>query len=225
MFKKEKTDIPIIIVCEDTYGLDVLAIVEAINHSNGLNRYSVLGFICDNIKAFDDMDLPVYLLGKISEWVCSGKERYVMAIRNPLHKQKAAELLKRKGAVFETLIAPWVHTPPEFTAGEGCIIGNYLFKNKSVFGKFVIMDNIICESVEIGDYSTLCPFVNITSSNIGQRVYIGTHSAIVSGRIVGDDAYILPGSIVMGNVKPGSRIAGIPASSRNAKIWEDQKNE
>ncbi len=216
----------IIIVCEDFYGMDVFMIVEAINaHAvRKAQQYRVLGFLHDNPGSWAEFVPPAPILGNISDWACKVETRYVIAIREPEHKRIAVEMLKARGAVFETIIAPWVQHPVEFEHGEGCVIANYNFKYKSKFGNFVIMDTCMCESVEIDDYSTLGPFVNITTATIGKSVYIGAHAAIISGRIIGDNASIYPGSIVMSNVKAGACIAGVPAS-RNLKKWEAMRDE
>lgn len=225
--KADEKTCNVIIVCEDSYGLNVYTIIEAINAAaltRGTLKYNVIGFLNDNIDTMSKFELPAPLLGAVSGWDCRVEATYVLAIRIPEHKRCAAETLKAKGAVFETIIAPWVQKSPVFKHGEGCIIANYNFKYKSKFGNFVIMDTCMCESVEIGDYSTLCPFVNITTATIGERVYIGSHAAIISGRKIGNGVTIYPGSIVMSNLKDGSVVAGVPAS-RNIKKWEAMRDE
>lgn len=213
----------IIIACEDTYGLDVYIIIEAINAYKA-KKYNVLGFLNDDPESWGEINPPAPVLGTISSYSGEKDAAFVIAIRDPEHKRMAVEKLKAQGAVFETIIAPWVQHPLEFEHGEGCIIANYNFKYRSKFGNFVIMDTCMCESVEIGDYSTLCPFTNITTASIGKNVYIGTHSAIISGRKVEDNSYIFPGSIVFSNVKSGAHIAGVPAT-RNLKKWEAIRDE
>ncbi|MBP3819895.1 MAG: hypothetical protein J6H31_16540 [Butyrivibrio sp.] len=217
----------IIIVCEDSYGLDVYTIIQEINIAGVAKespQYRVIGFLSEDNGILSRFKLPAPFFGSISGWDCGLDAKYVLAIRIPEHKRYAAEMLKARGAAFETIMAPWVQHPSEFEHGEGCIIANYNFKHKSKFGDFVTMDTCMCESVEIGNYSTLCPFVNITTASIGERVYIGSHAAIISGRKVEDGATVYPGSIVMSNVKAGVVVAGVP-SSRNLKKWEAMCNE
>lgn len=214
----------IIIVCEDTYGLDVYMMIEAINSSRSEKKYTVLGFLNEDVGFWKDIEPPKPILGRISDWRCQTDSKYIIAIRNPMHKRMAVEKLKAYGAEFETIIAPWVQHPEEFEHGEGCVIANYNFKRNSRFGDFVIMDTCMCESVEIGDYSTLCPFVNITSAIIGKGVFIGTHSAVISGKKIGDNTMIYPGSIVLSNIKDNMCVAGVPAT-RNIKKWEEIKDE
>ena len=217
----------VIIVCEDSYGLDVYTIIEAINDTGSIQEspiYRVLGFLNDNIDSMRRSKLPAPLLGTVSGWNCGMKATYVLAIRIPEHKRAAVEKLKARGAAFETIMAPWVQYPTEFEHGQGCIIANYNFKHRSRFGDFVIMDTCMCESVEIGDYSTLCAFVNITTATIGKGVYIGPHAAIISGRTIGDNVTIYPGGIVMSNLMAGVSVAGVPASKRLEK-WEVKSDE
>lgn len=210
----------IVIVCEDNYGLDIYFIIKAINAriEEEAQRYKILGFLHDNPDSWAEFVPPVPIISNIDDWTCELETRYVIAIRDPERKRIAVEKLKVRGAVFETIIAPWVQHPVKFEHGEGCIIANYNFKYKSKFGNFVIMDTCMCETVEIGDYSTIGPFVNITTATIGKSVYIGAHAAVIPGRIIGDNVFICPGSIVMSNVKSEMCVGGIPAS-KNLNKW------
>lgn len=203
----------IIIVCEDSYGLDVYSIIEAVNGYDGNARrqsYNVIGFISDNPGVLSGLRVPAPVLGSITEWVPKDGTLFVMGIRDPLNKEKAAKLLEDKGAHFETIIAPWVLLPQEFEVGRGCMLANYNCKHGSRFGNFVIADSAMCESVEVGDYSTLCPFVNITNARIGKRVFVESHAVVMEHRNVGDDSHLLPGSVVITNVKAGNVVAGVP---------------
>lgn len=212
----------VIIVCEDIYGLDVYSMIEAINsynHKTDSDEYDVLGFISDCSHPFGTLNTPAPLLGMISNWNLDPAVSFIMGIRDPKQKEIAAVSLKKKGAFFETLIAPWVLLPFEFKTGEGCIIGNYSCKYRSIFGNFVTLDTVMCETVEIGDYSTLSPFVNITNSKIGKGVYVGSHAVIMEHKTVGNGSYIYPGSVVVNNLKEDSKVAGIPATRTGVKKW------
>lgn len=204
----------LIVACEDTYGLDVYMMIMAVNAraaAVGGKSYRVLGFISDEPEAFGQISPPVPLLGTIAGWNAEGDARYVMAIRDPARKRRAVAALKQKGAAFETLVAPWVLLPSEYETGEGCIIGNYSCKHGSRFGDFVVADTVMCESVTVGEYATLCPFSNITNSTVGSDAFIGTHAVIMEHKHVGDRASVLPGSVVLTNVKPDSTVGGVPA--------------
>lgn len=213
----------LIVACEDIYGLDIYMMIEAINARSlqtNSNLYKVIGFISDEENVFGRITPPAPVLGRITDWEVDDSVKLVMGLRTPKKKEAAVSILKSKGAVFETLIAPWTLLPFEFEVGEGCIIGNYSCKYKSKFGNFVTLDTVMCETVEVGDYSTLLPFVNLTNSKVGKGVYIGSHSVVMMDKTVGDESYIFPGSIVVKNLKPGSVVGGIPATSSGAKNWK-----
>lgn len=204
----------VIIVCEDIYGLDIYTMVEAINaraRELSTAQYHVIGFISDEQNPFNGVVSPAPILGEIRTWQVDSNIGFIMGIRNPKKKEIAVRTLKSKGAFFETLITPWTLLPFEFEAGEGCIIGNYSCKHKSVFGDFVILDTVMCETVEVGNYSTLCPFANITNAKIGEKVYIGPHAVVMEHKIIGDGAIIEPGSVVVTNIRENSKVRGIPA--------------
>ena len=54
-------------------------------------------------------------------------------------------------------------------------------------------------------------YTRIDRVRIGQKVFIGTHSVILPGTTIGDGAIIGAGSIVRGEIPPGTVWAGNPA--------------
>ena len=120
-------------------------------------------------------------------------------------------MLKERGCRFETLISPFGRVKPHVTIGEGCIITSYCINNGAVIGDFVnIQGSMIGGHSVIGDYTTTLGFANVPNAHIGKRVYIGSH-AVVLGNKVGDDAEVCVGSIVVSNVKAGTKVFGNPA--------------
>ncbi|MBQ3157481.1 MAG: hypothetical protein IJB81_11295 [Clostridia bacterium] len=202
----------IIIVCEDAFGLEVYWLTQEINKVQPI--YHVKGFLSDRKDPFGGIPAPAPILGTIEEWKPYDAEKYVMGIRNPAEKKRVATLFKARNARFATLYAPWALMLGDFSAGEGCIIANTNAKPNARFGDFVTMDMLMAESVNIGSYSTLEAFSNITSATIGEGVYVGPHAAIMANLTIGDGAWIEAGSIVVTNVKPGVRVSGAPARKK-----------
>lgn len=121
-------------------------------------------------------------------------------------------MLKSKGAKFETIIAPWSIIPDNIQIGEGSIISPYLIMPGVKIGNFAnVMGCMVGSQAEIGDYSTITGFANITNAKIGKRVFVGSHAVIMNQRKIGDDAFICVGSVVFNNVKQGQKVFGIPA--------------
>ena len=64
----------------------------------------------------------------------------------------------------------------------------------------------------IGDYTELCPGVNIAGNcKIGKRVFVGTNASIIPNITVGDNVIIGAGAVVTKNVPPNVMVAGVPA--------------
>lgn len=211
----------IIIVCSDSFGLDVKKIVLSINESQkkiGLDpAYKVKGYI--GMADMDDGLKPLLspYLGNIGDYKPSENEFFVMGIVNPQKKKSAVELLKAKGACFETIRAPWVLAHADFVFPEGCVIAAHSVMDSSVIGKFAtLFYAMVGFDAVVEDYSSIMAYANITTAHIGQCAYIGNNSVIM-GTTVGDEAVILPNSVVVRKVKPGLTVSGNPAKRIRSK--------
>lgn len=209
----------IIIVCAGAYGQEVLRIIEAINYNaekNGMKKpYNILGFLSDEPDVLKGKKNSYELIGDIQNWKPYGNEVYALGLSDPKGKEKIATLLKGRGAKFESLIAPGSLSPQEqkyVEIGEGCIITAYCISRGAKMGNFVnIMGSMVGAKVEIGDFSTTTGLANIAGARIGKRVFVGSHAVIVGNKKIGDDAFVCVGSIVVSNVKPGTKVFGNPA--------------
>ena len=205
----------IIIVCAGTTALEVYSVIETINIESkkvcGKAKYNVIGFIDDNKEITIPKFVQAKILGGIQDWAPLGNEVYAMGNAAPKVKEKISTILKSKGCVFESIIAPYARIKPHVQIGEGCFITAYSINNGAIIGNFVnIQGSMIGGDAVIGDYSTTLGFANIPNAKIGERVYIGSH-AVVLGPSVGDDAEICVGSIVINKVKAGTKVFGNPA--------------
>ena len=125
---------------------------------------------------------------------------------------------------------------PDFTCefGKNITIGSDVYIN---FG-CTLLD---CGQITIGDHTLLGPRVSMYSANhsldaaeriagalipepitIGNRVWIGGGSTILSGVTIGDDAVIGAGSVVTRDIPPGVVAAGNPCRVLR-KITEEDK--
>lgn len=201
----------LIIVGAGGFGREALYVASDINKFHP--QWNIKGFIDDNLNALDDIKCNYPILGKIKDWETSENEVYVMGISSPQAKEKVSFILKERGAKFITLIHPRAMVYETATIGEGCIIGGMSnIGDCAIIGNFVnVAGSIVGQDSSIDDFSTTTAFVNIANAKIGKRVFIGSHSVILNGKKVGDDAFVCAGSIVLSNVKPGTKVMGYPA--------------
>lgn len=206
----------LIIVCEDSFGLDVKQIVLAINARYNVNNkvplFKIKGFIVPKAKSDELNKMLDPYLGTIEAWRPGQSEIYAMGIVDPGRKERYAELLKNRGAEFAVLRAPWALAHLDMEFSEGCIIAAHSIMDSAQIGRFATLHNsMIGFDASVGDYSSVMAFSNITTANIKDGVYIGPNSAIMSGVTVHEGARVLPGSVVVRDVKPGQTVSGIPA--------------
>lgn len=203
----------VIIVGASGFGREVLCTIEEINKIQP--KWNVLGFIDDNDNALDGFDLEYRVLGSITDWQPTERERYVLAIAAPSTKEKIVPKLKEKGAMFATIIAPTVDIGRGTTLGEGVVIFGYTGISVDVkIGNFVFfnaMDGIGHDTI-IGDYCTFGPKVCISgNTKIGKCVNVGALASTYPGITVGDYATIGMNSAAIRKVKPYTTVIGVPA--------------
>ena len=195
----------LVIVCAGGFGREVYYIAKA------LGRWNIKGFIDDNPHALDGVNIALPIIGTIRDWMPSDNEVFVLGVSNPKTKEVLVNLMKGKGAVFETLIAPYARVNETAKIGEGCIITGSVGDCVNI-GNFVnVMGSMIGQDSTIDDYSTTTGYTNIVCAYLGKRVFVGSHAVVLNDRKVGDDAFICAGSIVFNNVKAGIKVFGNPA--------------
>jgi bifunctional UDP-N-acetylglucosamine pyrophosphorylase/glucosamine-1-phosphate N-acetyltransferase len=118
-----------------------------------------------------------------------------------------AEALIDKGA----RIGPLAHLRPGCHIGEGAHIGNFVEAKKTNLGKgskanhlTYLGDAEIGSGVNIGAGTITCNYdgVNKYKTLIGDRVFIGSDSALVAPIVIGEGAYIGAGSTITKDVPP-----------------------
>lgn len=204
----------VLLVCDDLFGAEIYAVLQAINRADARRgaspSYAIKGYISDSSQPFGKVTLPLPRLGDIAGWQPDGEETCVLGIADPARKREAVSILLGKGAAFETVVAPWIRGPVGIEIGEGSILAAYSCANDVHLGKYVTVMGSMLSGHALGDYSTVLRFANV-AGEVGEGVSIGNHVFIPIGKTVGDGAVIEDGSIVSMSVKPGSRIAGVPA--------------
>lgn len=186
---------------------------EAYYIAKTIGNWNIKGFIDDNVEALKGVNCECDIIGTVKDWLVSDNEDYVIGIASPKTKEIVVNILKEKGAHFVTLIHPRAIIYETAEIGEGCVIGGMSnVGDCAKIGNFVhVAGSIVGQDSIVDDFSTTTAFVNIASAKIGKRVFVGSHSVILNGKKVGDDAFICVGSIVLSNVKSGTKVMGYPA--------------
>lgn len=202
----------IIIVGASGFGREIVQWIEDINAVSP--EWNILGFIDDNANAIDGCKCDYKIIGNIKDWYPKGNELYACALAFPSVKEKIVTLLKDRGAKFATLIHPTALVNKYSKIGEGVIITpRSNVTADTIIGDFVsILGSGIGHDASIGDFSTLSGRCSVNGHvKVGRSVYIACGVSIAPSKSIGDYATIGIGSVVISNVKPGTKVFGNPA--------------
>lgn len=142
------------------------------------------------------------------------------------HSVITASLL-RSGAI----VGPFAHLRPGTELRAGARVGNFVEVKKSVLGEGVkamhltyLGDATIGRESNIGAGTITCNYDGATKypTTIGERVFVGSDSALVAPIQVGDGAYIAAGSTVTEDV-PADALAIARGRQVNKDGWAAQR--
>lgn len=206
----------LIIVGAGGFGREMAQIIEDIN--NVEMTWNVLGYIDDNEDALNGYPTEYRILGTIQDWVPKDDQYYACAIANPEAKKKVTDYLKGKGAKFASIIHPTAIIGKFNRIGEGFIAyPNAVVTSNVTIGNFVaLLSSAVGHDAVVGDFTTICAFSDITGGcHIGSYVWMGTHSAVIPGRTLGDHVFVSAGSVVMTDFPDSVKVLGNPARKMN----------
>lgn len=175
-------------------------------------EWVVRGFL-DNRPGLPQVaDLPI--VGDPASFRWEPHQILVCALGDPAQRRRYAEPLLAQGADFMNLM-PKLHRSDRVGMGVGCLFEHHVSIGADAqLGSFVIVlaNTIVGYDVHVGSYTTIGSFVFIGGgAQIGENVTIHPHATILPDVKVGDGATIGAGSVVIGNVAPGTTVFGNPA--------------
>jgi len=202
----------IIIVGASGFGREVLRLIEDINQSG--KKWIIKGFIDDNPNALYGVECEYSVIGSIQDWNPSENEEFACALAFPEVKRRVVDSLKTRGAVFATLIHPAALVNPHSTILEGAVITtNCSISDNATIGRFAtILGSGVAHDASVGDYSTLSGRCALNGHvQCGSMVYMGCGVLVAPSKKIGDGATVGIGSVVISNVKAGTKVFGNPA--------------
>lgn len=201
----------LIIIGAGATGRERLSLIKRINKTE--HRWNIKGFLSDVPDVLDGIECDHRIIDTILDYYPRENDVFVCGIAMSAAKEKVVNLMRSRGAVFETIIHPSSNIGDYVKMGEGCYIHGDISANARL-GNFVcVMNALVGGSSVIGDYCTVTGYANIAGAKLGKRVFVGSHAVILGNVTVGDDVFVGAGSVVVKNIKPNTKVFGVPAFS------------
>lgn len=180
-----------------------------------LDRYNLCGFLDDNSHALDEFPGYPPIVSSVEDFIPSKDDAFVCALGIVKWRRKYIEMIKAKGGVFETIVAPSAKVLPTAKLGNGVLI-----LDGAVVSADVIVgdDTLIHLNAVLGHDTRVGKDCVIETGaftgggvELGSGVTLHTNATIAPHKKVKDDAVVGASSVVIANVASGVTVFGIPA--------------
>lgn len=155
------------------------------------------------VAAAEDFDGEIVL--------CAGKG----SVRRLIAHRLAA--MGVTSARYGRIIHPSVEIPPGCTVGPGCILLSSVVMTAGVHlhRHVVAMPHVTLTHDDlVSDFATLCAGVTLGGGvRVGEGAYLGMSSSVRENVVVGPDAVLGMGSVLLHDLPAGETWAGVPARS------------
>ena len=190
---------------------EVLEVARSINET--CDKWNEIVFV--DVEPLEERINSIRVISENDAFSMSGDIEAVVAVGEPLLREKIYSLLVGKKMKLVSLIHPTVRIPTSTIIGKGTIICS----NALVSCNINIDDNVyiqphavIGHDTVIGKHSTVGAGSVVGGNNrIGNRVFLGLLCGTIQGLTIMDDAEISAGAIVFRNVESGMIVMGNPA--------------
>lgn len=205
-------DTRVILVGGGGFGRELLSWAE---HGALEDGAQFTAFLDDSAGALDGFGHALDHLGRIDDFQPRSGDRLVMAIGDPGHKRRIAELLKGRGAQFARLVHPSAVVARSAQLGEGVVLcPQAVVSANARIGDLVAVNAFtgVGHDVVIGAWSTLSAHVDLTGwVTVGEGCFFGSGARVAPKVQVGAGARIGAGSVILRRVADGAVMYAAPA--------------
>lgn len=196
-------------------GREVLQWAKDINKVQPM--WNIKGFLNDPeyLDALDGLRCTHGIIGTIDGYEIQPEDEFICCIGEGAARRRIIKRILERGARLTNVIHPTAVICDSCLLGEGVIVYPYAVISDNARigdGCIINMHSTIAHNAVLGEYCTISAHCDVTGRcTLGRNVFMGSCSNMVPGSRIGDDAFICAGSTVMGRIRPGEKVIGIPA--------------
>jgi sugar O-acyltransferase (sialic acid O-acetyltransferase NeuD family) len=196
------------------FGRETALLVNQINANR--QSWKLTGFYDDGLPPGKTVDNLSILGGIDALNSVQVPTNIVIAIADPISRQRAYSKITNSNIIFPTIIHPsFERGSPDNKVGKGCILTAGVILTTGIrLGDFVIINLLssVGHDVSIGDFSSIMPGSNISGNvQIGPCTLIGTGTQVLQNLTIGSNCRVGAGSVVTHNFSDGVTVVGVPA--------------
>jgi sugar O-acyltransferase (sialic acid O-acetyltransferase NeuD family) len=145
----------------------------------------------------------------------AGPGVFVVAIADPLTRQRMARQAEARGLAPASVIHPKAVISAGAVLGAGCVVlANAFLSTGTTLGAHVHVNYnaTIGHDTVLGDFVTVLPGANIAGAvTLAPQVTIGSNACVLQGLHIGTAATVGAGAVVTRDQSPATVVVGVPA--------------
>jgi sugar O-acyltransferase (sialic acid O-acetyltransferase NeuD family) len=178
----------------------------------------VFGLLDDDKNKWGSKVLDIPIIGPLELVKTNNFKKAVIGIGDNFLRKKLVECFKND-CEWITVIHPHSYVHPSVKIGEGTVIfAGTIIQPDAEIGKHVIINTgaTVDHDCKIGDYVHLAPGVHLAGNiTIDEGTFIGIGSSVIPGRSIGKWSVVGAGGVVINDIPPSSKVAGVPVRPLN----------
>ena len=179
------------------------------------NGLKLAGFLDDNKLALEGFNCKHKIVGDIKSLDLDENDSLILGVANPVIKELLFNFYDGHAGSIITFIHPTAIIGNNVTIGDGVVFAPYSVATTDVQigrGCTINVFSTLGHDAKLGDFCTLSGHCDITGNvTLRNKVFMGSHSSVIPSTIIGDNAVIGAGSLVIRKVKENTTVFGNPA--------------